>query len=437
MSKNEWLEGWDEAFARLAELHPKKIDLSLGRIERVLTELGNPQANLPPVIHIAGTNGKGSTLAFLASLIEQAGGAGKTCHRYTSPHLVRFNERIVVAGSPVSNEVMTAAAIEVEKANGNQPLTFFEAMTATAFLIFSRTKADFCLLETGLGGRLDATNVIPNPVATLISSIDYDHQAFLGDSLPEIAFEKAGIIKPNCPVIVAPQEPEVLDVIKKQATQKQSTLFYYGKDWKIDIKENSFLYQDKNNKWDLPLPTLKGEHQIENAGLALFAANLLKVNKNKNEVSSAIVKAHWQARLQKMTLQGREIYLDGGHNNEAGKILAAFIEKEKEKEKGSRPCYLLCAMRATKSAEGFLMHFTNSIDKLFALPLPDAQAVPGEGAKAYTPGELQAQAEKLNIKSACADSIETALQAIPQSPKPLILIAGSLLLAGDVLKRFL
>lgn len=438
--KPSWLEGLDDAFARLAALHPRKIDLSLGRMTRILTALGNPELNLPPVVHIAGTNGKGSTLAFLRSLMEVS---GKRVHLYTSPHLVRFNERIVVGGEEISNTRMTAAVREVERANQNEPLTFFEAMTAAALLVFSqeRAAADFCLLETGLGGRLDGTNVVPQPAATIISSIDYDHQAFLGDTLAHIAFEKAGIIKAGCPVFVAPQEAEVLKVIKKVAAEKASPLFYCGRDFSFEAQESEekqFIYKEGAvaGAKTLPYPCLRGAHQLENASVALFAAHQLGLNLTTAQTSEALKSCRWSARLEKLNLDGVEVYLDGGHNKEAGKMLAQFMKKEK----GTRPAVLICAMRATKSARDFLQPFAGVADQLYTLDLPDAAAVPGEGAKAYSAQELQAVAQEFHIKAE-ATTLESALEKLAHTntplPRPLVLIAGSLLLAGDVLKRTL
>ena len=433
MSKSDnqaWLEGMDDAFARLAALHPKMIDLSLGRLERLLLALGSPERSLPPVVHIAGTNGKGSVAAFLLSLIEAS---GQTAHVYTSPHLVRFNERIALRGVAIDDARMTACARRVEAANDKHPLTFFEAMTATAFLAFSEAEADFCILETGLGGRLDATNVVPKPLLSVITSIDYDHQAFLGDSLKEIAFEKAGIIKPDCPIILAPQEEEAFNEVKAQAQNKASPLFYAPHHWQTQINQNGFTYKEGDKTYQLPLPSLIGDHQIENAALALFASKWLSLPQDEKFFATGLTNARWHARLEKIKINNREIYLDGGHNNEAGKILAEFLLQEKK----SRPCYLFCALRATKSAEGFLSHFVDRLDGLFALPLPDGAAVPGEGAKGYSPHELYLKAQALGIKAQEVKTLEEGLEAIPANPQPLILVAGSLLLAGDVLKRFL
>ncbi len=436
LSSPSWLEGLDDAFARLANLHPKKIDLSLGRMRRVLEALGNPQDNLPPVVHIAGTNGKGSTLAMLRALLE---GQGKKIHIYTSPHLVRFNERIVVAGKEVEDEMMTAAVIEVERANGNQPLTFFEAMTAAALVVFSQNSADFCLLETGLGGRLDATNVIEKPAVTLISSIDYDHQSFLGESLKEIAAEKAGIIKRNCPVLVAPQRGEVLEVLQGVAQKNQAPFFYAGKHWntrsrthaRASNNKTDWVYESEKQTTTLPKPALQGEHQLENASLALTAAKALGFTLQPTEMAQALTQCQWRARLQPLTILGRSVYLDGGHNDEAGAVLAKFLAQL------GTPSYLICAMRKTKSALGFLAHFKDNLQGFYALDLPQSNAVPGEGAGAYTAAELQQVAADLAIPAHIAEDLAEALAAIPQTtPPPNILIAGSLMLAGDVLKRF-
>ena len=439
--KRNWLDDMPDGFARLSGLHPKKIDLSLGRIERVLAALGHPERALPSVIHVAGTNGKGSVIAFLRALIETAGGKA---HIYTSPHLVRFHERIVVAGEEISDEAFAHKVARVEEANAGQPLTFFEAMTAAAFLAFSETRADFCLLETGLGGRLDATNVIASPAMTIITSISYDHQAFLGDHLAQIAAEKAGIIKPNTPLVLAVQVKEAFDVIEARARQCSSRLFYQSRDWHLSPCADGFIYQGQNIEFLLPLPALLGMHQMDNAAAAITAMHFLNPEFSEALISESLQKVRWPARLQKIStgLFGidlpceTEIFLDGGHNPAAGEMLANFLRQQKQKSRSD--VFLICAMRQTKNMEDFLKHFQNVIDGLYALPLPLHGQVPGEGAGAYDPADIIALAENFGLNAERGENVFDALNKISKQGRtrkaaPLILIAGSLLLAGDVL----
>ena len=432
-----WLDDMPDIFARLAALHPKKIDLSLGRLARVLRALDHPERRLPPVIHVAGTNGKGSVVAFLAALIKAKGLAA---HIYTSPHLVRFNERIHLNGQAITDAQMSEFAERVEIANQSQPLTFFEAITATALLAFSEIKADFCLLETGLGGRFDATNIVPQPAMTIITPISYDHQAFLGDTLSEIAAEKAGIIKPRVPVVVAAQEAEALGVIKQAAAKMNSALFYQGEGFHITSGEGGWHYRDAAISVDLPLPCLAGAHQLVNAACALCALNHLGAGLRRSEIARALQRTRWPARLQPIRIAGRDVILDGGHNPAAGEALADFLRggrprRPRPRRPRHRAIYLICAMRATKSAQGFLAPLAPLIDRLYAIDLPAHQHVPGEGASGFAPEAIIAEAAKLDIAAERAASVEAALRRIPASPEPMILIAGSLLLAGDVLKK--
>ena len=323
-----WFDSQDDIFARLAKLHPKKIDLSLGRIERVLAALGHPEKDLPPIIHVAGTNGKGSTIAFLNALAQAM---GKTAHIYTSPHLMHFSERIVIGGHPIKNDAMVKAVERVERANQGKALTFFEAMTAAAFLAFRDHQADFCLLETGLGGRLDATNLV-KPKISIITPISYDHQAFLGESLAEIAGEKAGIIKPKTILVSASQPKPAFEVIEKQALSNQAPFFYQGRDWHIKEKAGEgfdWSYRDSSLSCDLPAPSLSGDHQYQNASLALFAFRKLNPSITPADIAKALRAVTWRGRLQKITYRGRRMFLDGGHNPSAGQALADFIQKSK------------------------------------------------------------------------------------------------------------
>ncbi len=431
-----------DSFARLSALHPKKIDLSLERMARILAALGHPERALPPVIHVAGTNGKGSVIAFLRALSEAA---GLTAHIYTSPHLVRFNERIMIAGQEISDEAFAQSAARVERANCGAPLTFFEAMTAAAFLAFSEVKADFCLLETGLGGRLDATNMIAQPAMTIITPISYDHQAFLGARLAEIAAEKAGIIKSSTPLVLAAQEDEALQVVAARAQKCSSPLFYQGRDWQMLPHQRGFVYRfdGRSVELDLPAPSLLGAHQMTNAALALTAMHILRPSVIKAHGAAALRKVQWPARLQRiapdffdmsLSLSEAEIFLDGGHNPAAGAVLADFLRAKKE----TRKVFLICALRASKDMKNFIHKFAGVADALYAVPLPLYGRVPGEGAGAYEPDEMIKIAKSFHIRAHLGSNVFDVLKKISQDQTaqqkpPLILIAGSLLLAGDVL----
>ncbi|MGI8527197.1 MAG: bifunctional folylpolyglutamate synthase/dihydrofolate synthase [Pseudolabrys sp.] len=428
----------DSIVARLLALHPKRIDLSLERIERLLGALNHPELRLPPVIHVAGTNGKGSTIAFLRAMLEAA---GHHVHVYTSPHLVRFNERFRLAkageGQLISDEELSTALEECEKANAGKPITVFEITTAAAFLLFSRHPADVLLLEVGLGGRLDATNVVEHPLATVITPIAIDHIEFLGDSIEKIAAEKAGIIKRNAPVIVAAQQRDALAVVERQAGRLGAPIKIAGEDWTATEERGRLVYQDEAGLIDLPAPKLYGRHQFENAGLAIAALRavpMLKIQPSAFE--AGVIKADWPARLQRLT-QGRllelappgcELWLDGGHNPGGGRAIAAALADLEERV--SRPLVLIAGMLSTKDNAGFLRNFTGLAKRLITVPVPDAdKGVPAEA--------LSGIARQIGLAATSRDDIESALAAAAKlelDPPPRILITGSLYLAGEVLK---
>ncbi|MGR3197854.1 MAG: bifunctional folylpolyglutamate synthase/dihydrofolate synthase [Paracoccus sp. (in: a-proteobacteria)] len=317
----------DQILARLMALHPKVIDLSLDRMHRILAALGHPERAIPPVIHIAGTNGKGSTQAMIRAGL-QAGGS--RVHAYTSPHLAHFHERIRLAGDLIDEDTLAATLEECEAANDGQPITFFEITTAAAFLAFSRVPADYTLLEVGLGGRLDATNVVDDPRLTVITPVSIDHTQYLGDTLPLIAGEKAGIVKPRVPVIVGPQEDEALRVIEARAQGLTAPISAHGQHWMIQPDRDGMVFQDDHGLWDLPLPNLIGPHQIQNAGTALAALRALGAT--EAQARAAVTQAEWPARMQRLRrgplvdLAGRaELWLDGGHNPAGGEALAATL----------------------------------------------------------------------------------------------------------------
>ncbi len=347
--------GSDRVLERLGRLHPKLIDLSLGRVERLLAALGNPQDRLPPVVHVAGTNGKGSTVATLRACLEAG---GWRVHAYISPHLVRFHERIRLAGELIEEEALLALLEECERANRGEPITYFEITTAAAFLAFSRTPADIVLLETGLGGRLDATNVVRRPAATAITPISLDHQAFLGDTIAAIAGEKAGILKSGAPAIIGPQMPEAAAVFAAHAAAVGAPLLRFGQEWRCTATGDGMRYEGPGWRYDLPLPSLPGAHQIINAGTAIACLEQLTGFQIAGEaIARGLRRIDWPARLQRLTHgplvemlpEGSELWLDGGHNPGAGAALAAMAAGWHD-----RPLDLVVGMLNTKDAAGFL-----------------------------------------------------------------------------------
>ena len=429
----------DSIVSRITGLHPKRIDLSLDRVQRLLGALGHPERKLPPVIQVAGTNGKGSTIAFLRAILEAA---GKSVHVYTSPHLVRFNERFRIGargeGYLVSDDELAAALQECERANAGAPITVFEITTAAGLSIFARHPADVVLLEVGLGGRLDATNVIDTPLASIITRVSVDHTDFLGDSLEKIAGEKAGILKRGVPAIVASQHREVLAVIERQAGKLVAPLKIAGEDWTATEERGRLVYQDEAGLLDLPAPRLYGRHQFENAGLAIAALRTAKPFAIPTAAFEAgMTKAEWPARLQRLG-QGRlvdlapagsELWLDGGHNLDGGRAIAATLADLEERV--SRPLILVVGMLASKDCEGFLRNFSGLARRLIAVPVPGAE-------KGMTSEAVADIARAIGISATSRDNLAEAFDAarkLDLDPPPRILITGSLYLAGDVLRE--
>ncbi|SEL56783.1 dihydrofolate synthase / folylpolyglutamate synthase [Roseovarius azorensis] len=416
----------DVILARMMALHPKIIDLTLDRVWRLLDALGNPQNDLPPVIHIAGTNGKGSTQAMIRAGLEAA---GKSVHAYTSPHLARFHERIRLAGELIAEDHLTAILDECYAANGSDPITYFEITTCAAILAMARTPADFTLLEVGLGGRLDATNVIDAPLLTIITPISIDHEQYLGNTLTRIAGEKAGIIKRRVPCIVGPQPDEALEVIETTATRLGAPLLAYGQHWHAHEEHGRLIYQDETGLRDLPLPNLPGQHQIENAGSALAALRYLDMGDDVLE--AAVTRAFWPARMQRLktgplvqAAPQAEIWLDGGHNAAAGQALARHLASLPV-----RPTHLVCGMLNTKDIAGYLGPLAAHAASLTALSIP--------GETNTLPAEVTAEAAR--AAGLPATTAETALDAVTgiarQCPEARILICGSLYLAGGILRE--
>ena len=419
-------DGSDLILARMMALHPKIIDLTLDRVWRLLAALGHPERELPPVIHLAGTNGKGSTQAMIRAGLEAA---GETVHAYTSPHLARFHERIRLAGNLISESYLSEVLEECETANGGIPITYFEITTCAALLAFARTRADFTLLEVGLGGRLDATNVVEKPRLTIITPVSLDHQQYLGDTLGEIAGEKAGILKRGVPCIVGPQEEAGLDVIEAKAARLGAPLLVYGQHWHVSQERGRMIYQDENGLLDLPLPNLPGPHQIDNAGAAIAA--LRHLGKDEAACEAAVTRAFWPARMQRLThgplvdaAGAAELWLDGGHNPAGGVAVAATLAAMQK-----RPTHLIVGMLNTKDIGGYLRPLTTVATSLTAV------SIPGE-ANTLSAEDTQAAAKHAGIDANTAESVLAAIKEITrQDPAARILICGSLYLAGGVLRE--
>jgi dihydrofolate synthase/folylpolyglutamate synthase len=428
----------DALLERLQALHPKVIDLSLGRIQRLLSALGDPHLQIPPVVHVAGTNGKGSTIAFMKAALEAA---GKSVHVYTSPHLVRFHERIAVRGAPIGEADLAMLLAECEIMNRGEPITFFEITTAAAFLAFSRTKADYALLEVGLGGRLDATNVVPRPLAAIVAPIGIDHQEFLGSSLAEIAGEKAGILKAGAPCISARQPAEAEAVIERQAARLGCPLLRAGEDFDVHEEHGRLIYQDTDGLLDLPLPRLNGRHQHGNAALAI-AALRAAAPVNEAAIAKGLTEARWPARLQRLTKgplvelapEGADIWLDGAHNVMGAEALAQAMSDIEERSQ--RPLTLVLGMLRTKDAEGFLAAFRGLVRHLITVPVSASAAGLAPGALYDIAAGLGFEVRPAqSVMEAVAFAAETADMELRAREAPRILICGSLYLAGEVLRE--
>ena len=416
----------DAILARMMSLHPKIIDLTLDRVHGLLAALDHPELKLPPVIHIAGTNGKGSTQAMIRAGLE---GAGKAVHAYTSPHLARFHERILLAGEHITEPALTDLLDRCYSANNGETITYFEITTIAGILAFSEVPADYTLLEVGLGGLLDATNVVDKPALTVITPVSIDHTQFLGETLPEIAREKAGIIKRGVPCVVGPQPDAALEVIEATAMRLGAPLLTYGQHWHVWEERGRLIYQDESGLLDLPLPALIGAHQIQNAGIAIAALRQLGFDNDACE--AAVTNARWPARLQHLhngplidAADTAELWLDGGHNPAAGLALAEALTRLP-----NRPLHLICGMLNTKDITGYLRPLASIAKTLHAVSIPgEANTLPAATtAKAAT---------DVGMSAHVADSVLAAIQTITKStPNARILICGSLYLAGAVLRE--
>lgn len=421
----------------LKALHPQSIDLSLGRIERLLAALGHPEESLPPMVHVAGTNGKGSLIAFLRAIAQAL---GAHVHVYTSPHLVNFHERIVLAGpngaAPIGEAQLVDCLARAEAANSGELITLFEITTAAAFLAFAETPADLLLLETGLGGRLDATNVVAKPLLTAITPISIDHVSFLGETLTAIAGEKAGILKPGVPCVVGRQEQQALDVIEARAAAIGAPLHIAGRDFDTFEQQGRLIFQTNSTLLDLPLPRLAGRHQIDNAGAAIAAASIVFGDTLRGDaIDHGLTHAVWPARLERLPPgglhayvgDGTEIWLDGGHNPAGGQVIAhALAELD---ERLPRPVHLIWGMMETKDAHAFIAPFKGLVERVYTVPIPDE-------ANAFDAEPLASIAADEGFEVVAANSVPEALMqsgAALRGPSR-VLICGSLYLAGQVLK---
>jgi dihydrofolate synthase/folylpolyglutamate synthase len=427
----------DEILSRLLDLHPKRIDLSLGRIERLLSALGNPQERLPPVIHVAGTNGKGSTIAFMRAMLEAA---DKSVHVYTSPHLIEFNERIRIGrsggGILVDDAALEEALTRGEQANGGKPITFFEITTAAAFLLFAEHPADVLLLEVGLGGRVDATNVVQHPALTIVTPVSIDHPEFLGDTIEKIAVEKAGIFKRGVTGILAEQNDNALAVLEAQANRLNAPVFVGGQDFAAREENGRFVYEDERGLLDLPLPKLVGRHQQLNAGTAMAAVRRFDASIPATAIEAGLTQADWPARLQRLK-RGRvaalapreaEVWLDGGHNADGGRALAQVMADFEEKS--PRPLILICGTLVTKATRAFLRPFKGLAQEVIAVPIDGDHY-------GRLPADVALAAQQEGIPAAASESVGSALEYLSArdwSAPPRILITGSLYLAGEVLR---
>lgn len=425
----------ETVLAEIANRRPVVIDLSLDRIKRALTRLDEPQKKLPPFFHVAGTNGKGSTVAFLRAILEAA---GHSVHVYTSPHLVRFNERIVVAGKEISDAALIDALRRVDNAMGEDMLTYFETTTVAAYLAFAGTPADFAVIEVGLGGRLDATNVMETPLAAVVTPVDLDHQAFLGNTILEVAGEKAGIFRRGAPAVISRQTPDAMAALQSHAMKTGAAIHAYGEQWNVHSEHGRLIYQDDDGLCDLDPPRLPGAHQIENAGTAVAAIRAAGLKFDDATISKGLGAATWPARMQRLTKgplielarsmlgQEPEIWLDGGHNPHAGRAISALMADLEARS--PKPLVMISGMQANKDAAGYFAPFAGLARKVFCVAADhDGVLAPDQVAAAARAGGLDAQA--------CAsleDAMTRACAEIKTEP-PRILISGSLYLSGEVL----
>jgi dihydrofolate synthase/folylpolyglutamate synthase len=420
----------DAILKRLAALYPKFMDPGLDRQRRLLDQLGNPQHRLPPTIHVAGTNGKGSTIAYLRAMLEAA---GQRVHVYTSPHLVRFNERIRLAGTLVGTRRINAVLEDVERINAGQPITQFEITTSAALKLFAETPADFLLLEVGMGGTWDSTNVVDHPLGTIITPVDFDHMAYLGDTIGKIAANKAGILKRGSPAVIGRQRDEGLAVIERAAARLGVTPFVQGRDYDGYAQDGRLIYQDEAGLLDLPPPGLAGHHQFDNAALAVAAARHFALPVSEPQIAAGLRTVQWPARLQ--PLKGRlrdalpeadELWLDGGHNAHGAAALALSLEEMNARR--PVPLVLIMGMMNTRKPADFLEPFRALNPKVLAL------TIPGE-PNAHKAGHIAAEARAAGFDAHASRGLLAAISEAARVKRARVVISGSLYLAGDVLVK--
>ena len=426
------LRASDSALERLKLLHPKKIDLSLERMARLLDVLGRPQDKLPPVVHVAGTNGKGSTVAVLRAIAEAA---GMRAHVYTSPHLVRFVERIRLAGELITEPHLAEVLARVERANDGQPITFFEITAVAAFLAFAETQADICILEVGLGGEFDATNVIKTCQVAAIAPVDFDHAEFLGTDLAAIAYAKAGIIKPGRPVVSARQSEIAQHVIEAQAEKMRAPLQLMGRDFDAYAQAGRMAFQGEDRLYDLPPPSLAGPHQVENAGLAVAAALAFGGDMaDEGAIAKGVSSAVWPARLQHLTkgpygekaaARGSDLWLDGTHNPHGARALSQALQAMAARD--GRPVALIVGILGNKDAAGMFGALAPLSPTVFTVPSPSEAGA--------APEDLAAAARAVGLKAEPHETVMAGFEAAlaQPGPPPHVIICGSLYLAGEVL----
>ena len=425
----------EAALNRIAARRPRIIDLSLDRVYAALARLGDPHRALPPVFHVAGTNGKGSTIAFLRAVLEAA---GKSVHVYTSPHLVRFNERIILCGEEISDDRFIAALEKVDRAVGEEKLTYFETVTCAGFLAFAESPADYLLLEVGLGGRLDATNVINRPLAALVAPVDMDHEQFLGRTIGEVAAEKAGIFRKGAPAVIGRQSPEAMAVLLRRAEEQGAEPYAMGRDWDAFPDRGRLVFQDDAGLLDLDPPRLPGAHQFDNAGLAIAALRAAGLSIDQERMSRGVVSAVWPGRLQRLTrgplidlasellIDAPEIWLDGGHNPHAGRALARVMADMEAR--APRPLVLIAGMQTNKDAAGYFANFAGIVRRVIAVSADHDSAAPAQ--------EIATAAAKAGLQALAGDTVVEAVRMACTETEiaPRILICGSLYLAGEVLR---
>ncbi len=408
----------------LLKLHPKYIDLSLKRLQILLKKLGDPHLNLPKTIHIAGTNGKGSVQSFIRNILITN---GYSCDAYISPHLLQFNERIILNNKEVSYKKLNNTLEFVRKINDNNPITFFEITTAAAFVLFQRSFSDFLILETGLGGRLDATNIIPKKLCSIITSISYDHQEFLGNTLKKITKEKLGIVKKNDFVLIGKQKAEVKNFIKSKLS-KSKNIYFYGKDFKVtNIKNKNFNFQFNKKKRIINKPKLNGTHQIENASIALAFSEIMykkKLELNFKKVNNAIKETIWPGRLEIINFNNKIIILDGSHNIDGAYKLKQFLKMKKFKP------FVLFGMLNNKEINNFLRIIKSEIKYILAIKIPNEM-------NAFETSVIANNCRSLSINYEEIENIKRAIKYINNSNEKIFLITGSLYLVGKIRKYFI